>query len=311
MKFVYCVDENFNFQLATSIFSLLNNVNREITIYVLHENPDTFNNFKKTFENHNNCSSLELIKVDTSGINFPNIKNAHVTKATYYRIFIPRYIVDYDSLVYLDADTIIMSNPLDMLEMGINELNTKRLEIGACIETTRQKSPDIFKRLDISGDHYFNAGVMIFNKLNDETNQLTENLLEVMNKLGTKIKYWDQDVLNKYFDSKFLSLNPKLNWKIDDKQPRLEANSNPCIVHYAGSSKPWTLEGILFTDSQYFQDNYFEFTKNKFYLLKSNWKLGTFKLLIKHIFNFSIFKNRSFMKIITSTVIMLMKKRNI
>ena len=42
-----------------------------------------------------------------------------------------------------------------------------------------------------------------------------------MNKLGTKIKYWDQDVLNKYFDSKFLSLNPKLNWKIDDKQLRL------------------------------------------------------------------------------------------
>ena len=201
MKFVYCVDKNFNFQLATSIFSLLNNVNREITIYVLHENPDTSNNFKKTFENHNNCSLLELIKVDTSGINFPNIKNAHVTKATYYRIFIPRYIVDYDSLVYLDADTIIMSNPLDMLEMGINELNTKRLEIGACIETTRQKSPDIFKRLDISGDNYFNAGVMIFNKLKDENNQLTENLLEVMNKLGTKIKYWDQDVLNKYFDS--------------------------------------------------------------------------------------------------------------
>ena len=80
-----------------------------------------------------------------------------------------------------------MSNPLDMLEMGINELNTKRLEIGACIETTRQKSPDIFKRLNISGDNYFNAGVMIFNKLNDETNQLTENLLEVMNKLELKL----------------------------------------------------------------------------------------------------------------------------
>ena len=78
---------------------------------------------------------------------------------------------------------------------------------------------------------------MIFNKLNDETNQLTENLLEVMNKLGTKIKYWDQDVLNKYFDSKFLSLNPKLNWKIDDKQPRLEANSNPvsCTTQVAAN----------------------------------------------------------------------------
>ena len=62
-----------------------------------------------------------------------------------------------------------MSNPLDMLEMGINELNTKRLEIGACIETTRQKSPDIFKRLDISGDIILMLE-MIFNKLNDETN---------------------------------------------------------------------------------------------------------------------------------------------
>ena len=40
----------------------------------------------KNFENHSNCSLIELIKVDTSGINFPNIKNAHVTKATYYRI---------------------------------------------------------------------------------------------------------------------------------------------------------------------------------------------------------------------------------
>lgn len=311
MKFVYCVDENFNFQLATSIYSLLDNVNQEVKIYVLHENPDTFNDFKKIFEIHSLCSSIDLIKIDTSGINFPNIKNAHVTKATYFRIFIPRYIADYDKLVYLDADTIIVSNPIDTLEMDINELNSKGLEIGACIETTRGKTPDIFNRLDISGDNYFNAGVMIFNKLNDDNNQLTENLLKVMNQLGTKIKYWDQDVLNKYFDSKFLSLNPKLNWRIDDNRPRLEANSNPCIVHYAGSKKPWTLEGILYTDSQYFQNNYLEFTKNKFYFLKSSWKLGTFKLLIKHILNFSIFKNRSFMKIIISTVIMLIKKRNI
>ena len=67
MKFVYCVDENFNFQLATSIFSLLNNVNREITIYVLHENPDTFNNF-----NSHAYIKLYRISVQSSNVNILN-----------------------------------------------------------------------------------------------------------------------------------------------------------------------------------------------------------------------------------------------
>ena len=60
--------------------------------------------------------------------------------------------------------------------------------------------------------------------------------------------YWDQDVLNKYYDDKFYELDENLNYKINffekDYTNLLTDNSEINIVHYSGKFKPWSIRGI-------------------------------------------------------------------
>ena len=43
LNFVYCFDENYNSQALTSINSLLQQTSKPVNIYIIHENPKTFN----------------------------------------------------------------------------------------------------------------------------------------------------------------------------------------------------------------------------------------------------------------------------
>ena len=52
---------------------------------------------------------------------------------------------------------------------------------------------------------YFNAGVMVINFDLWKNKLLDQKLLEHMKLIENDIKYWDQDVLNSYFDEKYFS----------------------------------------------------------------------------------------------------------
>jgi len=45
LNFLYCIDENYNFQCYISICSLLKYSNNEITVHIIHQNPDSFNEY--------------------------------------------------------------------------------------------------------------------------------------------------------------------------------------------------------------------------------------------------------------------------
>ena len=309
MRFVYCVDKNFNYQLATSIFSLLKNVNEEIDITILHEDSKSFLNIKSKLEKLPNIKNIEIFDVDIGNTSFPKIKNSHVSKATYFRLFIPRYVNHKEHLVYLDADTIIIKNPLAILKKQIKQLDASDKFISACIETTKEASGDIFERLDLQSVNYFNAGVMIINGKLANRPDVTSEMINTMESLDEKIKYWDQDVINKHFDLQIKTLDNRLNIKIDDNSPKLNYDLDPHIVHYAGSSKPWTLEGLLDTDSHFFQNSYLELLGKNIFFMTTNWKIGTLKLILKEILTFSIFQRKNYLKIIVSTFILLISRR--
>ena len=41
LTFIYCLDENYNNQVASSIYSLLEQVSKKINIYIVHKNKDS------------------------------------------------------------------------------------------------------------------------------------------------------------------------------------------------------------------------------------------------------------------------------
>ena len=71
LNFVYCFDENYNSQALTSINSLLQQTSKPVNIYIIHENPKTFNLDKIDLRKAN---ELKIFDIQIEDIEFPNIR---------------------------------------------------------------------------------------------------------------------------------------------------------------------------------------------------------------------------------------------
>ena len=123
MNFVYCLDKNYNDHAFLSIASLLEKVHDECNIYIIHKTPKSFKEhltvLKKLFSQHN----LKIIKFQYKIGDYPKLKNAHVSEATYYRLFIDKHISEnVDFITYIDSDAYILDSPEILLKALIEEL---------------------------------------------------------------------------------------------------------------------------------------------------------------------------------------------
>ena len=114
-SFLYCFDINYNIQASVSIYSLLEHVDENIDIFVIHQNSNDLY-MPEIILNHKNLNSLKVYDFKNENYIFPNIENAHVSEATYYRFFIEKYLPsNLDFVTYLDADIVIVKNPLRLI----------------------------------------------------------------------------------------------------------------------------------------------------------------------------------------------------
>ena len=68
-------------------------------------------------------------------------------------------------------------------------------------------------------------------------NDLHNNLISKLNEISNNILQWDQDVLNSFFNGKYLELENKLNFKASSKSTK-EYIDEIIFIHYIGSNKP-------------------------------------------------------------------------
>ena len=60
---------------------------------------------------------------------------------------------------------------------------------------------------------------------------LKNKLLDLMNKIANdKANFWDQDVLNKYFDGQYLEMTHFLNFNLNNEQSYIENKVNRNVV---------------------------------------------------------------------------------
>ena len=89
----------------------LNNSQSIKDIYIIHQDPDSFNKFSKIIIEHKNLNNLKIYKFNEENISFPNLENKHVSEATYYRLFMNKYLPkDIDYIFYIDADAFLIKN---------------------------------------------------------------------------------------------------------------------------------------------------------------------------------------------------------
>ena len=288
ITFLYCVDENYNLQALTSINSIISNSSDKFEIVIIHKDPSSFEKYKKNILPNDNLQRLQVLKFINNNYLFPEVENSHVSEATYFRLFLTNILSsEIENLVYIDADVVCVSDPFPDLNDEFKEfLQTKSL-IG--VKTTNVYSDDkdvtLFSRLGIKSS-YFNAGVMFINFKRWVESDLSFKLQKHLIEISDKIEYWDQDVLNSYFDGNYYELNEKYNYLLDLNYEFTKSNiqdiEKNIFFHYVGSVKPWTLEGIFRNTSIYYQ-KYFRKANIEKYHIVSSWKKNDMKFFLKLI----------------------------
>lgn len=255
-EFVYCIDRKYNKQAFLSICSLFENCNiKNLSVNIIHKTPLSFYRYRRKLKILFPELNLKIIgfKFDIKG--YPKLKNSHVSEATYYRIFIADHLPkNTNFIVYIDADAFILNNPLPEIQNSINCMIKDEKYLGARTTDVFSKSEslDIFNRLNIN-DKYFNAGILIINLNMWREKNITNLLKDKVQKLEDKIVYWDQDVLNSLVNGEYFELSENLNFIQNLNHRETFYKSKIKIIHYVGSLKPWSKEGIKINPHTYYQ----------------------------------------------------------
>ena len=209
---------------------------------------------------HSNATTI-VHRVDP--IRLAGFPTGSLPLETYLRLLLPEILPEYEKIIYLDADLIVMDSLAELWDCPIDDN-----AIAAAIDTiTILRGEQIlshFKALHLPEEHvYFNAGVLLLNLKVLREIQLLEKVKTWVSKYADLMINSDQDVLNvvlagrvKYFHLRWNLQAPliapiQLGWKCS--KDHINAVSNPAIVHYVTNRKPWRKEFKLPYQSLYFK----------------------------------------------------------
>ena len=233
---------------GTTILSIFENTNSEVTAHILHDNTLTADNRDKFIYltgrygqavKFYNVEELYRNELENFSRLFPTTKIHPATIGMFYRFFIPKLLSsNIDKIIYLDSDIIVN---LDIKEFWQIELGDKIL--AAVPEILYHKTNDNIKYAFplcaddiVKCEDYFNSGVLFMNLkfLRDAKTAITDGI-RFCTQNPRYQGYPDQDVLNYCFSTKYLKLPDKFNRPV--QYVRLENESlAKKIYHYAGGS---------------------------------------------------------------------------
>lgn len=297
IEFLYCFDKNYKNQGYSSILSLLSNIDEKAIVHVIHNDIEIETNLPKIISKHEQLEKIHFYEVNKQYNFYPNIENSHVSEATYFRLFMSELLPTYiQNLVYLDADTICIKNPLKSLNIQFKELNKSKHIIAAKTEEEKVKIKDFdtlhkdsyeipFVRLPID-DKYFNAGVLCIDYQKWQKNNTTKMLFDNLEAFSEHLVNWDQDVLNIVFNGKYVELIESLNQYDTEINSKKTLNQTE-FLHYVGSKKPWNPSKNI---KKYFNFYHLYFRKfnNQYFHIVHVWRKKSILDLIVSMGNLSI-----------------------
>ena len=257
---VFCsADDNFAAYCCVTLKSIIENGSAEnnYDLIVLEEKLSKPNKDKiLSLQSGRNNVSIRFYNVS----HLLNGKSFHLSPrlsmTTYYRFFAASIFKDYDKIIYLDADTIVLTDIAQLYKQDIKDnLLMGANDIGLVANMTAgNPSRKYFE--DTVGvknpaDNYFQAGVLVFNVKEFIKQNTEEELLKVASE--NKFDFHDQDTLNKVCFQKVSFMDSSWNVPSDAGGKKgilpiipakyyekyLEDRKKPKIIHYSGYEKPW------------------------------------------------------------------------
>jgi lipopolysaccharide biosynthesis glycosyltransferase len=169
----------------------------------------------------------------------------HFSIVTYYRLFIASLFPQYDKIVYLDCDLVILGDIAELYNIELNQ-NILGAAPEQYVQNTHEFRRYAEKALGVDPDSYFNAGVLLMNLKEYRKNEIEKKFIDLITKYDFDLLDPDQAYLN-YLCLGKTHILPN-GWNKEPMPLTCEGKKN--IVHYALYKKPWQFDDLI--DGDYF-----------------------------------------------------------
>ncbi len=235
---VYCFDRAYQQHFGASVTSLLLNLGGSGSDLVVHVVTDETGaglrrNIDRLAGAFQAGIELHLVPPDKlrrlAGLTLSNSAISHLSPAAYYRVLLPNILTsDIDRVVYLDCDTIILSDIRPLFETDLGSA-----ALGAVLD--RGSATMAPKR---GLDRYINTGVLLMSLDIWRDEALSERCLAFATHNPEKIKYGDQCAINFVCRDLIHVLDRRWNGFVSPNIPPDEV-AEAAILHYITPDKPW------------------------------------------------------------------------
>ena len=245
LEIACAADESYAPHCAAMLVSLLH-YNPSTTVHFLHApgmDEEILSRLDKLVCEHGGRFTSHVIP-DEWIAGLPRIRK--IPPLMWYRVFLPELLPKNDKILYLDSDILIADN-LSQL----NLIDLTKYYVAAVDNVLESEVENWPSELGIPTEQgYFNSGVLLLNLALLRADNICERVLEVGRCSNIRLKWPDQDALNKVLGQKRVRLHPRWNCQnslfyyskakkhFGDNAVK-EATRKPAVIHFEGGIKPW------------------------------------------------------------------------
>lgn len=244
----FAVDDGYCPFLAVAIQSLIDNCSPENTYLIKVLNTDISEENKKRISKY----ERENVDIEFVDLNYyiQKIKDKlytrdYYSKTTYFRLFLPNLYPQYDKVLYLDSDIVILDDiaKLYSIDMGDNLVAAAPddvIQFNEVFQTYVEKVVGV-----ASYKNYFNAGILLMNLDQMRRFKFQEKFIYSLDRITFAVAQ-DQDYLNRLCKGR-VKLFERIWNRMPIADPRIKTE-NVKLIHYNLAFKPWHFEDILYKE---------------------------------------------------------------
>ena len=244
----FAVDDEYIPFLAVALQSLIENSKKEnyYLIKILYTNITEENQNKiKKYEAENINIEFVFLSYYINKVKDKLYTRDYYSKTTYFRLFIPDLYPQFDKVLYLDSDIVILSDVADLYneDMESNLLAAAPDDVIQTIEVFREYAEKVVGVATYK--NYFNAGILLMNLDELRKFKFQEKFLYLLETVKFSVAQ-DQDYLNRLCKGRVKLLEN--TW---DRMPiggDIINRDELHIIHYNLAFKPWHFEDILYKE---------------------------------------------------------------
>lgn len=242
----FAVDDRYIPFLAVTMKSVIENSSKEnnYAFKVLYTNVSEENIEKiKKYEQENISIGFVNLNKNLEEIKDKLYTRNYFSNTTYFRLFIPELYPQYDKAIYMDSDTVILTDIAELYNEEIGDNLVAAIPDGA-VQTVPVFQEYVEKVVGVVDyNNYFNAGILVMNLKELREYKFQEKFLYLLEKVKFEVAQ-DQDYLNRLCKGRVKLLDFAWN-----KMPVMGKDEGEVkLVHYNLGFKPWHFDNIPYQE---------------------------------------------------------------